>query len=181
LKLRGDIVTVSHDSPEHNFVKAVKNRRKVLERPGEYEIGGVFIVGILMSPKNGREQKGSPSMIYVFDFNRITVTHLGNLSYVPSQAEIEDLGPVDIALVPVGGGGALLPSEAAEVISLIEPAIVVPMYYETGEENLKLGNVSRFLSEMGLTKLDPIPTLKITKSGLSSEAQVSVLEPTSPR
>jgi hypothetical protein len=181
LKLRGDIVTISHDSVEHNYIKAVRNKRRVLERPGEYEIGGVFIMGILMTPKNGRKKKGHPSMLYVFNYNRIVIAHLGSLSYVPSQAEIENLGPVDIALVPVGGGGALSPSEAAEVISLIEPSIVVPMYYKTGEETLKLGNVSRFLSEMGLTKLDPVPTLKITKSGLSSETQVAVLEPTSAR
>ncbi|MFX0145700.1 MAG: MBL fold metallo-hydrolase [Candidatus Hodarchaeota archaeon] len=179
VKLRGDIVTVSDDKPSHNHVKAVKGKRRVIQRPGEFEIGGVFIIGILMTPKDGKKKKTQANLLYVFDFNRLTVAHLGNLSYVPSQAEIENLGAVDIALVPVGGGGALTPSQAAEVISLIEPSIVVPMYYKTAKEGPKLGTVARFLSEMGTAKLDPLPSLKIRKGGLSSETQVVVLEPAS--
>jgi L-ascorbate metabolism protein UlaG (beta-lactamase superfamily) len=178
VKLRGDIVTMSDDTPAHNHVKAVKGKRRVIHRPGEFEIGGVFIIGILMTPKDGKKKKAQANMIYVFDFNRLTVAHLGNLSYIPSQAEIENLGAVDIALVPVGGGKALTPSQAAEVISLIEPSIVVPMYYKTNKEGPKLGTVARFLSEMGTAKLDPLPSLKIGKGGLSSETQVVVLEPT---
>ena len=177
VKLRGDIVTVSDDSPPHNHAKVVKGKRRIIQRPGEFEIGGVFIIGILMTPKDGKKKKNQANMLYVFDFNRLTVAHLGNLSYVPSQAEIENLGTVDIALVPVGGGKALSPSQAAEVISLIEPSIVVPMHYKTSDEGPKLGTVARFLSEMGTAKLDPLPTLKIRKGGLSSETQVVVLEP----
>jgi L-ascorbate metabolism protein UlaG (beta-lactamase superfamily) len=179
VKLRGDIVTVSDDTSSHNHVKVVKGKRRVIQQPGEFEIGGVFIIGILMTPKNGKKKKTKANMLYVFDFNRLTVAHLGNLSYVPSQAEIENLGAVDIALVPVGGGKALTPSQAAEVISLIEPSIVVPMYYKTVKEGPRLGSVARFLSEMGTSKLDPLPSLKIRKGGLSSETQVVVLEPAS--
>lgn len=177
IKLRGDIVTVSDNTPSHNHVKAVKGKRRVIQRPGEFEIGGVFIIGILMTPRDGKKKKAQAKTLYVFDFNRLTVAHLGNLSYVPSQAEIENLGTVDIALVPVGGGGTLTPSQAAEVISLIEPSIVIPMHYKTTKEGPKLGTVARFLSEMGTAKLDPLPSLKIRKSGLSSETQVVVLEP----
>jgi len=177
VKLKADIVTVSLDAPGYNYVNGVKGRRQVIQGPGEFEIGGVFIVGILMAPKNGQKVKAKPSLLCVFDFNLLTVAHLGGLSYVPSHSQIEDLGTVDVALIPVGGGGALTPSQAAEVISLIEPSIVVPMHYETGKEEPKLGSVSRFLSEMGIAEREPIPSLKITKSGLSSENQVIVLQP----
>lgn len=177
VKLKADIVTVSLDAPGYNYVEGVKGRRQVIQGPGEFEIGGVFIIGILMAPKNSNKVEAKPSLLCVFDFNRLTVAHLGGLSYVPSHSQIEDLGAVDIALIPVGGGGALTPSQAAEVISLIEPSIVVPMHYETGKEDPKLGSVSRFLSEMGIAEQDPIPSLKIAKSGLSSENQVIVLQP----
>ena len=177
VKLKADIVTVSLDAPGYNYVEGVKGRRRVIQSPGEFEIGGVFVIGILMTPKNNTKAKAKPSLLCVFDFNRLTVAHLGGLSYVPSQSQIEDLGTVDVALIPVGGGGALTPSQAAEVISLIEPSIVVPMHYKTGQEELKLGSVSRFLSEMGIAKQEPVPSLKITKSGLSSENQVVVLQP----
>lgn len=183
LKLKADVVTVSHEAPGHSNVQAVKGTKRVITGPGEYEIGGVFIIGILMMPKETKKTTSKTkatsraNMLYVFDFSGLTVVHLGDLAYVPSQAQIENLGTVDVALVPVGGGEALNPSQAAEVISLIEPSIVVPMHYKTGTDGPKLGTVTRFLSEMGIGKQEPLPSLKITKSGLSQETQVVVLQP----
>ena len=178
LKLRADIVTVSHDKPCHNNVKAIKGVRSHVTGPGEYEIGGVFVTGLSMVQKKGDKQDGSePNTLYVFDFEGLTVAHLGSLSYVPSQAQIENLGQVQIALVPVGGGKAMTPSQASEVISLIEPSIVIPMQYKTGKETPKLGEVTPFLKEMGITSLEGLPSLKITASGLSEGMQVVLLKP----
>jgi L-ascorbate metabolism protein UlaG (beta-lactamase superfamily) len=177
LKLKADIVTVSHDAPGHNYLKAVKGERRAISGPGEYEIGGVFITGIRMEPRDSKKNGSKSNTLYVFDFEGLAVAHLGDLAYVPTQSQIEDLGAVDIALVPVGGGGALGASEAAEVVSLIEPSIVVPMHFKTGKEDLKLDPVARFLSEMGISKAEAVPVLKATKSGLSDETQVIVLTP----
>ncbi|MFQ5942001.1 MAG: MBL fold metallo-hydrolase [Anaerolineales bacterium] len=177
LKLKADLVTVSHDAAGHNYVKGVRGQRLRITGPGEYEVGGVFITGISMTAeikgKNGR----TSNTLYVFDFDGLTVAHLGDLSYVPTQSQIENLGPVDLAMVPVGGGGALSPSQAAEVISLIEPSLVVPMHYKTGKEKPKLGQVAKFLSEMGVGKQEPLVELKVSRSGLSDQTQVVVLEP----
>jgi L-ascorbate metabolism protein UlaG (beta-lactamase superfamily) len=179
LKLKADIVTVSHDAPGHNYLKAVKGERRAITGPGEYEIGGVFITGIRMESRDPKKNGAKASTLYVFDFDGLTVAHLGDLAYVPTQAQIEDLGAVDIVLVPVGGGGSLGASEAAEVVSLIEPSIVVPMHFKTGKEELKLAPVARFLSEMGISKAEPVPALKAVKSSLSEETQVVVLAPAS--
>ncbi|HMK09022.1 MAG TPA: MBL fold metallo-hydrolase [Anaerolineales bacterium] len=175
-KLRADVVTVSHDAPGHNHLEAVKGERRVIRGAGEYEIGGVFITGIAMNAP--KADNGRANTLYVFDFEGLTVAHLGDLAFVPTQPQIEDLGTVDVALVPIGGGSALNPSQAAEVISLIEPKIVVPMHYKTGKETLKLGPASRFLSEMGIGQLDPIEVLKVAKAGLTEETQVVLLERT---
>jgi len=177
LKIRGDIVTISHDAPGHNNAAAVKGAKRLLTGPGEYEIGGVFITGLAIKPKGNEGTKAKRNTIYVFDYDGVTIAHLGDLYYVPSQAQIENLGAVDIALVPVGGGGALTPSQAAEVISLIEPSIVVPMYYSTGKESVELGKVDRFFKEMGLSDVESMPSLKATSSSLSEETQVVLLNP----
>ncbi len=176
LKLKADVVTISHDAPGHSYLKGVKGHRKVIDGPGEYEVGNVFITGIAMAGENKRSN-GAPNILYVFDFNGLTVAHLGDLSFVPTQSRIENLGPVDVALVPVGGGKGLTPAQAAEVISLIEPSVVVPMHFKTGMEKLRLGQVTRFLSEMGTAKDEPQPSLKVTKSSLPDSTQVVVLEP----
>jgi len=175
LKLTADVVTISHDSPGHNNFGGVKGERLRVTGPGEYEVGGVFITGISMAAKGQRKNGKVPNTLYVFEFEGLTVAHLGDLAYVPTQAQIEDLGPVDIALVPVGGGEGLTPAEAAEVISLIEPSLVVPMQFKTGGEKIKLGQVAGFLSEMGIGKQEPQERLTVTKSGLSDQTQVVVL------
>ena len=177
LKLRSDIVTVSHEAPGHNNVEAVKGTSHVIDGAGEFEIGGVFITGVQTdgARKKGKE-KDAINTVYVFDYDGITVAHLGDLKQVPTQSEIELFGTVNVALVPVGGGGGLNAAKAAEVISLLEPNLVVPMHYSTSASKLSLDALNKFLKEMGLSKADAQPSLKVTRSGLPSETHVIVLE-----
>jgi L-ascorbate metabolism protein UlaG (beta-lactamase superfamily) len=113
--------------------------------------------------------------LYVFDYEGVTVAHLGDLSHVPSQTEIEALGTVHVALVPVGGGSGLNAAKAAEVISLLEPGIVIPMHYGTPASILKLAPLNKFLKEMGLGDVETQPSLKITKSMIPEETRVVAL------
>lgn len=176
LRLKADIVTVSHDAPGHNFISGVKSRKHVLDGPGEYEIGGVFITGVRTNGSK-RASDEPRNHLFMFDFDGVTVVHLGDMRTVPSQAEIEALGEVGVALVPVGGGGGLISAKAAEVISMLEPGVVVPMHYRTPDTTLKLAPLSKFLKEMGLSDIAPEPSLKITKSTIPEETRVVVLEP----
>jgi L-ascorbate metabolism protein UlaG (beta-lactamase superfamily) len=176
LKLRADIVTISHDDPSHNFSEAVKGTSHVITGPGEFEIGGVFITGVQTNNRSGKEGE-LRNTLYVFDFNGVNVAHLGDMNHVPSQAEVEALGSVHVALVPVGDGSSLNAAKAAEVISLIEPNIVIPMHYATPASTLKLDPLGKFLKEMGLTDLDVQPMLKISgSSALPEETRVVVLD-----
>ena len=178
LKLKADIVAVSHEAPGHSNVEAVKGTSHVIAGPGEFEIGGVFITGVQTdgggAGKKAKEQVRNT--LYVFDYEGLTVAHLGDLQQVPSQAEIEALGNVNVALVPVGGGGGLNAAKAAEVISLLEPNIVIPMHYATPDAKVTLDSLNKFLKEMGLSKQDPQPSLKVTRSGLPEETHVAVLD-----
>ena len=175
LKLRGDVVTVSHESPSHNFVEGVKGSEHILNGPGEFEIGGVFITGIQTNHRNGKEDVPR-NTLFVFEYNGVNVAHLGDLNHVPTQADVEAMGSVHVALVPVGDGSSLSASKAAEVISMIEPNIVIPMHYATPDCTLKLDPLSKFLKEMGLTDVETVPSLKIVgTSGLSEETRVVVL------
>jgi len=175
LKLRAEIVTISHDAPGHNYVSAVKGRRHVITGPGEFEIGGVFITGVQTNGHAKRTNSESRNTLYVFDYDGITVAHLGDLRRVPSQAEIEALGDVHVALVPVGGGGGLGAAKAVEVVSLLEPGIVIPMHYGAKGTSLKLAPVNKFLKEMGVGALEAQPSLKITRSSTPSETHVVLL------
>jgi L-ascorbate metabolism protein UlaG (beta-lactamase superfamily) len=175
LKLKADIVTISYNSPGHNFISAVKGDPHLITGPGEYEIGGVFITGV---QTNGQARKSDElhNTLYVIDYNGLTVAHLGNLNRVPTQAEIEELGPVNVALVPIGGGNALNAAKAAEIISLLEPAIAIPMRYAIPGAADNLEPLSKFLKEMGLNEAETQPSLKITSTNsLPEETKVVVL------
>jgi len=180
LRLKADIVTVSHEAPGHNNLDAVKGVQKTIKGPGEYEIGGVFITGISTSRSNGEKKKkddeSKRNTLYLFDFDGLTVCHLGDLDHVPTQSQIEDLGSVHVALVPVGGGGGLNAAQAAEVISLLEPSIVIPMHYRTPAVSLKLDPVSKFLKEMGLSSVKEEASLKVSRSSLPEETHVVLLD-----
>ena len=175
LKLRGDIVTVSHDAPGHNFVTAVKGRTRVIDGPGEFEIGGVFITAVQTSSGHKQAGEEQPNTLCVFDYDGITVAHLGDIQKVPNQAEIEALGSVSVVLVPVGGGGGLSAAKAVEVVSLLEPGIVIPMHYGTPDSSIDLAPVEKFLKEMGLGDIEPIPSLKVTLSSIPEETRVVIL------
>lgn len=176
LKLRADIVTVSHEAPGHNYTSAVKGYSRLINTPGEFEIGGVFITGVQTNGFEKRDSDEPRNTLYVFDYEGVTVAHLGDLRRVPSQTEIEALGTVHIVLVPVGGGGGLNAAKAAEVVSLLEPGFVIPMHYGTAACNFKLAPLSKFLKEMGLGNIEPQPSLKVTKSMIPEETRVIVLD-----
>jgi L-ascorbate metabolism protein UlaG (beta-lactamase superfamily) len=175
LKLKGDIVTVSHDALGHNNVTAVKGKSRVITGPGEYEIGGVFITGVQTNGHSKRTDEEPRNTLYVYDYDGITVAHLGDLRRVPTQMEIEALGTVNIALVPVGGGGGLSAAKAAEVVSVIEPGIVIPMHFSTPHSLIKLAPLSKFLKEMGLGEVEAVDSLKIGRGSIPEETRVVVL------
>jgi L-ascorbate metabolism protein UlaG (beta-lactamase superfamily) len=181
LKLKSDIVTVSHDAPGHNNTDAVKGTSHVIDGAGEFEIGGVFITGVQTDSAAGKKkakdgEAPARNTVYVFDYDGITVAHLGDLTEVPTQSEIESLGTINVALVPVGGGGGLNAAKAAEVISLIEPNLVIPMHYATPVAKVSLDSLNKFIKEMGLSKAETQPSLKVTRSSLPSETHVIVLD-----
>jgi L-ascorbate metabolism protein UlaG (beta-lactamase superfamily) len=175
LKLRANIVTISHDTPGHNHTSVVKSKPHIIRGPGEYEIGDVFITAVRTNG-NSRRKNELYNTLYVFDYNGTTVAHLGDLRRMPHQAQIEALGSVNVALVPVGGEGGLTSAKAAEVVSLIEPGVVIPMCYHTPDSKLKLDSVDKFLKEMGVSDVEPLESLKVSRTSVPDETRVVVLE-----
>ncbi len=172
-KLKSDIVTISHDVPGHNFVETVKGEPHVLRGPGEYEVGGVFVTGFPMHDiSSGRHNVG-----YVLDYDKLTVLHLGDLAHVPAQSEVEELGQINVLLIPVGGGMGLKAEEAAEVVGLIEPYFVVPMHYALPGVNIDLDPVDKFLKAMGVSKAQESDTLKVSAADTPEQPQVVILTP----
>ena len=177
LKLKADIVTSSCDLPGHRYLSAVKGSPFEILGPGEYELGEVFITGIQTNGKKKLEDE-IRNTLYLIDYNGVTIAHLGNMNHVPGQTEIEALGTVNIVLVPVGGGSGLNASKASEIISLLEPNLVVPMHYQTPECKIEMDGLDNFLKQMGVNEVIAQDTLKIDgNSSLPEDTKVIVLTP----
>ena len=177
LKLKADIVTSSCNLPGHRYLAAVKGSPFEILGPGEYELGEVFITGVQTNGKKKHDDEVS-NTLYLIDYNGVTIAHLGNMNHVPSQTEIEALGSVNIALVPIGGGSGLNASKASEIISLLEPNLVVPMHYKTPECKIEMDGLDQFLKQMGVNEVIAQESLKIeSERSLSEDTKVIVLTP----
>lgn len=173
LKLKADVITVSHDAKGHNQTDGVSGYQHVLRGPGEYEIGNVFITAIATPG----EDKSAPNIIYLFDYDGLTVAHLGDMQKVPSQTQIEALEEVGVLLLPVGGGNSLNAAQASELVSMLEPNIVIPMHYKLPGLSLDLDGVERFLKEMGVTEPKEESVLKVSATSLPEETEIVLLTP----
>ena len=169
------IVTISHQHPEHSFVSGIGGEPRQVKGPGEYEIGGVMIVGMPTFHDAEKGKTKGKNTIYLIEIDDITVCHLGDLGHVLTAEQAEELGNIDVLLVPVGGVSTINASKAAEVVRQLEPKIVMPMHYKTLMLKRELEPVDKFLTEMGVKEVTPQPKLSVTKANLPLTTQVVLL------
>src|SRR3989304_6277570 len=130
-KPTADIVTVSHPHENPSYVKAVAGHPVLLERPGEYEIHGAFVTGVGTYHDASKGADRGPNVTFVVEMEDVRVCHLGDLGHTPTPDQVEELSGVGVLFIPVGGNTTIDGATAAEVVNIIEPAIVVPMHYRT--------------------------------------------------
>lgn len=163
-----DIVTVSHDHADHNNVAAFRGTPKVVKSAGEYDIKGVMIEGVLSYHDASQGKERGNNIIYRIEMDDITICHLGDLGHVLDNKQLERLEGIDILLVPVGGKYTLDAKRAVEVISQIEPRIVIPMHYKTKDMKIDIDGVDKFIKELGIEATYE-EKLKINKKDLPAE------------
>src|SRR5512143_1611824 len=144
---RADLVTVSHEHPNHNAWERVAGDPKVVHGPGEYEINNIFVTGIGSYHDGKKGAERGRNTIYLIEFEDLRVCHLGDLGHTPNESQAEALSDLDVLFVPVGGLSALNAAQAAEVVSQLEPRVVIPMHYKTKAFNGKLDGLDKFLKE----------------------------------
>ncbi len=175
-KQSATIVTVSHQHPSHSFLEGIGGEFRVIKGPGEYEIANTLIIGLATfhDKEEGRE-KGK-NTVYAIQLDDMSVCHLGDLGHALTAQQVEDIGNVDILLVPVGGVSTINATVAAEVVRQLEPKAVVPMHFKTPAVHRDLESVDRFLKEMSVKDTTSRPKLTFTKGNLPATTQVFILD-----
>src|SRR5579872_784301 len=173
-KVAAEIVTISHQSPNHAVVDGVANNPRVIAGPGEYEVAGVLLAGIATASKPG---EGSLNTAFVARFDDLAVCHLGDLRTKLTDQHIEEIGDIDVLLIPTGGGSTIGPQEAAEVVTQLEPSLVIPMHYRVeGGTVGGLEAVETFCREMGQKEVAREQKLSVSRGSLTQDVRVAVLE-----
>lgn len=178
-KVSAEIVTISHGHEDHNQVDLVKGVKRVINGPGEYEIQGVSIMGFASFHDDKKGQLRGKNTIYVIEIDGLRLAHLGDLGHKLNEKTVEEMGGIDVLMVPVGGVYTINASEAAEVVRAIEPNITIPMHYQMDglkrEAFEKLTGLKPFLADVGLT-VDKTNKLSVKRSTIEEEQKVVVLE-----
>ena len=169
-----DVVTVSCDHPAHNAVGAIAGDPRVISGPGEFEIAGASLVGV--TTWRGKEKTGGRNISFVIELEDVRIGHLGGIGHVPTSDQVEEMGAIDILIVPVGGGDAIDATTAAETVSLLEPKLVIPMHFQTDVDKQTLDPVDRFLKEMGAKADERHAKIAVTRSSLPEQTQILVLD-----
>lgn len=178
-----DIVTTSHDHPDHNAIAAVtatsrRDKPFIISQPGEYEVAGISVFGIESFHDTSKGAERGRNTIFTILLDELRICHLGDLGHPLTNEMIEAIGAVDVLLVPVGGHYTINPTEAVEIVHQLEPSYAIPMHFKTSEHDEKVfGDVvelSAFLKEYGMDPA-PQPKLKIEKNVLPEETELVVL------
>ncbi|MFA4814734.1 MAG: MBL fold metallo-hydrolase [Candidatus Gracilibacteria bacterium] len=162
--LKANIVSLSGEGT----IAKVDGNPKVLDWSGEFEVSNVAIESIC--------PLGESFNIFIFALDGIKICHLSYLAHELSEEIIDQIGEVDVLMVPVGGAEVLDGKTAQKVVEAIEPRVVIPMLYAATETKLNIGGASEFLKAMGKTTVEPIDKYSLSsRSSLPEDRMEFVL------
>jgi L-ascorbate metabolism protein UlaG (beta-lactamase superfamily) len=178
-----DLVTVSHQHPDHNEIGQVQGTARrpkpfIISEPGEYEVGGISVFGMSTyhDAQEGKE-RGINNVFTIF-IDEVLVCHLGDLGHELTSDQLAAIGQVDVLLCPVGGHFTIDPEQAMKVINALEPSYVIPMHFKTDKHSEHFGELKTledFLKVYGVSPA-PVKKLSVEKGRLPEETELVVLE-----
>lgn len=163
------VAIVTHDEADANNVVVLPGHPHLITIPGEFEVRGVFVFGIGAPLKRGKDH-----VLVRMEIEGIHVVHLGALDRELTDEELTQLSHVDLLMIPVGGNGVLTPGQAAEVITQIEPRVVIPMTYQLPNLKTHYETVEAFCEEMGSYRREEMNKYKVTRKDLPEEDMLIV-------
>lgn len=172
--LEAEVLLVSHDEEDANNLEAVTGNPYLINLPGEFEVRSVFVFCVATPLK--RVEKGKPisNLIFRIEAEGMRLAHLGALDRELTDEELQKLENIDILMIPVGGGRVMDPKVAAQVISQIEPRVVIPMTHAALGAKETLGTVDAFCKAFGTCRREDMNKYKVTRKDLPEDDMVII-------
>lgn len=162
-----DVVTISHNHPDHNNSQCLPGIPRVIDTLGYHQIGNIKIRGLLSFHDREYGAKRGPNIIFLIDMNGYTICHLGDLGHRLDEKTLENIGPVDILMIPIGGNYTIDAEEGALVAKAIKSRIIFPMHYKTNFTTINLEGAENFIIQMN--KVEKINDSTIEISSLPTD------------
>jgi L-ascorbate metabolism protein UlaG (beta-lactamase superfamily) len=166
------LILADKNSKLYSATSGISGEHFDITDPGEYDIKGVTVTGIPLKQEN---KYITIFLIESEDIRILNLTHIKEFNI--KEEELEELGEIDILILPVGGNTVLSASAAAKVVNEVEPKIVIPSHYKMKELISDLDSLEKFIKEMG-GKKEEMDKLTIKKKELQEEGtKLIILEP----
>ena len=172
--LTAEILLQTHEEEDANNQEAVLGSPYVIDLPGEFEVKNVFVFGIQASLKREVKGKRVRNLIFRIEVEGMRLAHLGALDRALTDEELQELGNVDVLMIPVGGGRVMSAGVAAEAISQIEPRVVIPMTHAVEGVTEALATVDAFCKSFGACRREVMNKYKFTQKDLPEEEMIIV-------
>ena len=148
------------------------------DMPGEYEVSGVVIRGI--AARAHMDEEGTKNaVIYTVQADDTKVAVLGHIYPELSEDQLETIGLVDVAVVPVGGNGYTLDAAGAlKIIKQIEPKVVIPTHYADRAIRYEVpqAELAEAVKNLGMEISETVDKYKIKPAELSDTTRLVVLK-----
>lgn len=167
------LILAEKNNKLYNATSGISGEPFLINDPGEYDLKGVTVTGIPLKQDEGRFV--TVFLIESEDISILNLTHIREWNI--DHDDLEDLGEIDILLLPVGSNSVLTPKLASQIAHDIEPKIVIPSHYETSGLKLPNEKVEVFVKQFG-GKSEEMEKLTVKKKDLVEEkTQIITLQP----
>ena len=178
-RFQADLTLLTHQHFDHSNSASIGGDPFVISGPGEYEVKGVYVHGFECYHDKSKGRERGMNTMYKIEMEGIRLLHMGDFGEETlSEEYLDEIGEVDILLIPVGGKYTIDGNEAAKIVKQLEPKIVIPMHYQLAGLKTKLEGLDKFLKAIGQKNKEPLPKLIVKRKDLSSEGmEIVILKP----
>lgn len=161
-----DLITISHNHFDHSYVNKINNETKIINTCDRFDLGFLQLTGIKSFHDDCKGLKRGSNIIYIFNFENISLAHLGDLGHIPDISVLNQLNNIDFLILPIGGSFTLNGINAALLCKLLMPHYVIPMHYKTPLTNLSLNDCKKFI--VSISDMSKITKINSNSIDLSS-------------
>ena len=170
-----DIVTVSHTHGDHNNVAAVKGKPEVVKGAGVRQVKGIDFKGIACYHDEAEGSQRGANVIICFAVDGVRLCHLGDLGHRLGSSAVDEIGEVDILLIPVGGLFTIDARVATKTCEDLNARVVIPMHYKTTKCDYPIAGIDEFLKGRENVRRLDASEVGFVKDGLPSVTETVVV------